>query len=596
MSDELKHECAVAMVVLRKPPHHDGGSAPQSVDFGGTKLSLLLEKQHNRGQDGAGVAILSDHPELGTLPYWISKSASSTALADVLAAISRRQIIARERIFLGHLRYATFGRNEVAFCHPFLHEASELSHTLFLAGNFNLTNTPELFADYSKCGAFPTSKADGYLICEMIAHELGGAQLAAPGTGTGAMNCAPSLAAALSKALANADGAWTLCGMTGDGWAFATRDPHGIRPGFYYLSDDVVAVASERPAIQAAFDVPPDAVKELPPGHALIVSPTGEVQIAELSSAIKAKPCSFERIYFSRANDADIHRERKALGAALVPQILKSAEADLSDIFFSYIPNSARIAFHGLLEEIFKESLLSQSRSFPRFGEIAVKDAKFRTFIADAAARREFYKHVYDVTYGLVRPGQDTLVVLDDSIVRGNTMKNAILPMLDRLGPKRIVIASSAPPIRYPDCYGIDMSTLDELVAFRALVNLLGTDAEKELRGAAVPAASPDEPPGRRLSMLYARFTEEEHCAEIARLLTPPGMKAEVAVVYQTVANLHRCLTPTPTNQLPTANYQLPTPLVGDWYFTGDYPTPGGYMVLRTALENYLEHKHGRSY
>ena len=580
MSDELKHECAVAMVVLRKPPHQDGDSAPQPVDFGGTKLSLLLEKQHNRGQDGAGVAILSDHPELGTLPYWISKSASSTALADVLAAISKRPIVARERIFLGHLRYATFGRNEVAFCHPFLHEASELSHTLFLAGNFNLTNTPELFADYSKCGAFPTSKADGYLICEMIAHEL--AQEKTPDlqvskTPSGESN----LSAALSKALANADGAWTLCGMTGDGWAFATRDPHGIRPGYCYIDDDVAVVASERPAIQAAFDVPPEAVTELPPGHALIISPTGEVSFHQLDittiSQSAPRPCSFERIYFSRANDADIHRERKALGAALVPQILKSAEADLSDIFFSYIPNSARIAFHGLLEEIFKEIPLSQSHHFPRFGEIAVKDAKFRTFIADAAARREFYKHVYDVTYGLVRPGQDTLVVLDDSIVRGNTMKNAILPMLDRLGPKRIVIASSAPPIRYPDCYGIDMSTLDELVAFRALVNLLGKDAETELRMTAEGT--------RSLASLYARFTEEEHCAEIARLLTPPGMKAEVAVVYQTVENLHKCLGAT-----------NPSATFGDWYFTGNYPTPGGYKVLHTALENYLEHKHGRSY
>ncbi|MBQ6007045.1 MAG: hypothetical protein IJL17_00800, partial [Kiritimatiellae bacterium] len=363
MSDELKHECAVAMVVLRKPPHHDGDSAPQPVDFGGTKLSLLLEKQHNRGQDGAGVAILSDHPELGTLPYWISKSASSTALADVLAAISKRQIVARERIFLGHLRYATFGRNEVAFCHPFLHEASELSHTLFLAGNFNLTNTPELFADYSKCGAFPTSKADGYLICEMIAHELTQERppdLQVSKTPSGESN----LSAALSKALANADGAWTLCGMTGDGWAFATRDPHGIRPGYCYIDDNVVVVASERPAIQAAFDVPPEAVTELPPGHALIISPTGEVSFHQLDittiSQSAPRPCSFERIYFSRANDADIHRERKALGAALVPQILKSAEADLSDIFFSYIPNSARIAFHGLLEELFRRAVVDQ--------------------------------------------------------------------------------------------------------------------------------------------------------------------------------------------------------------------------------------------
>ena len=617
MSDELKHECAVAMVVLRRPPFAMG-------DFGGTKLSLLMEKQHNRGQDGAGAAILASDPEPGEAPYWIAKSASPTPLADVLSAIGRRktgrtsdfglrtsvtdalsQKSEVERVFLGHLRYATFGKNEVAFCHPFVHEASELEHTLLLAGNFNLTNAHDLFEDYRRKGEFPTSRADGYLICELIAHELGG-----------------GIAAALSKALANADGAWTLCGATGDGWAFATRDPHGIRPGFYYVNDDVVAVASERPAIQAAFDVSPEAVKELPPGQALIVSPAGEIQMAELSSAIKAKPCSFERIYFSRANDADIHRERKALGAALVPQILKAADAPMEDIFFSYIPNSARIAFHGLLEELFERAFArngartsdvahqtsaievrSQNsevlKSVPRFGEIAVKDAKFRTFIADAAARREFYKHVYDVTYGLVRPGKDTLVVLDDSIVRGNTMKNAILPMLDRLGPKRIVIASSAPPIRYPDCYGIDMSTLGELVAFRALVNLLGNEHLH------VSTCSTRLKFFNPLADLYARFTDEQHCDEIARLLTPPGMKAEVKVVYQTVENLRKCLTSdfghqtsecmspaSNTNHEPqTTNHEI-----GDWYFTGDYPTPGGYKVLHKAIENYLEQKNERSY
>ena len=626
------------MVVLRKTPS-------ATADFGGTKLSLLLEKQHNRGQDGAGAAILSANPEPGVEPYWIAKSASQTPLADVLGMIGKREKTS-ERIFLGHLRYATFGKNEVAFCHPFVHEASELSHTLLLAGNFNLTNAHELFEDYRHHGSFPTSKADGYLITELIAHELGRGERPARPRATGIFT---PLASALSSALANADGAWTLCGMTGDGWAFATRDPHGIRPGFYYMNDDVVVVASERPAIQAAFDVAPEDVKELPPGEALIVSPEGEVEFCQCENVantnsqcqletgnignngnITPRPCVFERIYFSRANDADIHRERKALGAALVPQILKAADAPMEDIFFSYIPNSARIAFHGLLEELFRRCFLTQSgrvaeyaesdlnwgcasacknlvnpvnpvqnasatlrlcvNDIPRFGEVAVKDAKFRTFIADAAARREFYKHVYDVTYGLVRK-DDTLVVLDDSIVRGNTMKNAILPMLDRLGPKRIVIASSAPPIRYPDCYGIDMSTLGELVAFKALVNLLGADAEKELRN-------------NPLAALYARFTEEEHCAEIARLLTPPGMKAEVRVVYQTVDNLRRCMgvrtddkrQPTGADvnsQLPTHNSQLP---IGDWYFTGDYPTPGGYKVLRKAVENYLNKNTERSY
>ena len=662
MSEEIKHECAVAMVVLRRPPCAAG-------DFGGTKLSLLMEKQHNRGQDGAGASILRARPVPGEEPYWIAKSASATPLVDVLGAIARRKWDRTsdighqtsvtevrspksevEKIFLGHLRYATFGKNEVAFCHPFIHDASELEHTLLLAGNFNLTNAHELFEDYSRHGSFPTSKADGYLVCELIAHELGRVELQTSdfglrcGSDVGSQKSEvknPPIAVALSKALANADGAWTLCGATGDGWAFATRDPHGIRPGFYYISDDVVSVASERPAIQAAFDVPPEAVKELPPGEALIISPSGEVQMAELSSAIKnqPRPCSFERIYFSRANDAAIHRERKALGAALLPQILQSAEADLSEIFFSYIPNSARIAFHGLLERIFhlisrrgaerqrcgdftdfsqRLSLSAPLRDMiPRFGEVIVKDAKFRTFIADAAARREFYKHVYDVTYGLVRPGLDTLVVLDDSIVRGNTMKNAILPMLDRLEPKRIVIASSAPPIRYPDCYGIDMSTLDELIAFRALVNLLNGErgignGERELREALneskqlhVSACSTRTKFFNPLAPIYARFTEEQHAVEIARLLTPPGMKAEVKVVYQTVENLRKCLTTDFGHQTSknrslasTTHYDSRTTNheIGDWYFTGDYPTPGGYKVLHKALENYLKNSSERSY
>ena len=600
MTDELKHECAVALVVLKKDGEHYRNKYGSS-DYGGTKLSLLLEKQHNRGQDGAGAAILSSHPESGYMPYWAFKSSSSTALADLLDAIGKRHeqsamslfdTGSSERIFLGHLRYATFGKNDVAFCHPFIHQASELCHTLLLAGNFNLTNAGELFEDYRRKGEFPTSRADGYLICELIAHELQKRDVRVEheervedGSGTNLHVSTRStrlnnhMAQALSAALANADGAWTFCGATGDGWAFATRDPHGIRPGYYYSDDEVFVVASERPAIQAAFDVPPEAVKELPPGAALIVSPKGEIQVAALSSTITAtpRPCAFERIYFSRANDADIYRERKALGAALVPQILAAASAPMARIFFSYIPNSARIAFYGLLEELFRNC--DKADPLPRFGEIAVKDAKFRTFIADAAARREFYKHVYDVTYGLIDK-EDTLVVMDDSIVRGNTMRNAIIPMLSRLGPKRIVIVSSAPPIRYPDCYGIDMSTLGELVAFRALVNLLGPDAEKELREALEELASC---PLNPLTPLYARFTEEQHAAEIARLLTPPGTKAEVVVVYQTVENLRKCL----------GNSQLP---IGDWYFTGDYPTPGGYKVLRKALLNYLEKNSERSY
>lgn len=547
MSDSIKHECAVALLVLRA-----GGA----VD-GATKLSLLLEKQHNRGQDGAGVVTLAAHPEAGRPAYNELKSASATPLADLLGQIARRRRLPDERIFLGHLRYATYGKGDVGFCHPFVHKAARLSRTLFLAGNFNLTNTHDLFDAYVRMGKFPESEADGYLICEWLASAM----LKVEMEGEADRGCV--LVEALRRLLPKLDGAFTLCGMTGDGWSFAIRDAHGIRPGYCLVNDAVAVVASERPAIQAAFNCGTEDVKELEPGVALVVSPTGEVARVRVLPEAEARSCVFERIYFSRANDAEIHRERKALGAALARPLLAAVDYDLEHTFFSYIPNSAQVAFHGLLQALWTEGL-AEGRPV-RFGQIAVKDAKFRTFIADAAARREFYQHVYDVTYGLITPGADTLVVLDDSIVRGNTMKHAILPMLDRLGPKRIIVASSAPPILFPDCYGIDMSTLGELVAFRALVNLAGEGAvtrETDLRA------------------LAAKFPLADLSAEIARLVTPAGMRAKVDVVFQSVEALHKACPHT----------------TGDWYFTGNYPTPGGERVLRRSLENYLAHREGRSY
>ena len=715
MSDEIKHECAVALLRLLDSPAAAGGSggAPRSLpDPGGTLLSLLLEKQHNRGQDGAGAAVLSRAPEPGRPAWWIRRSASATALADLLGAIGRRPAAPGESLFLGHLRYATYGRGDESFCHPFVHAEPRLDRTLFLAGNFNLTNTHELFEAFRKAGNHAACSADGYLICELLAAELGlstNSQCSPLSTNSninsnpGALGERalpketlrslrslrenetlrspreeePPILRALRAVLPKLDGAFTLCGMTGDGWAFAVRDAHGIRPGWYWApfpdgapaSPRAVAVASERPAIQAALDCPTDAVRELPPGVALLVSPAGEVRFERVLEPAEPRPCVFERIYFSRANDADIHRERKALGAALAAPILRAVDFDLDRTFFSYIPNSAQVAFHGLLEALWTEGL-AEGRPV-RFGQVAVKDAKFRTFIADAAARREIGKHVYDVTYGLVRPGVDTLVVLDDSIVRGTTMREAILPMLDRLGPKRIVVASSAPPIRYPDCYGIDMSTLGELVAFRALVNLLGDEAEAALRDALEtlshaefaefeshaesaenaepgsshvsrlaslfphaesaenaetssfaakrhPSFAPQAHPsfGNPLAALYARFSDAEHAAEIARLLTPPRMRAQVSVVYQTVPALHAALsargTPPPAASnggeaaFERAQSALGTPATpasnardarfGDWYFTGDYPTPGGYRVLRRSLENHLARREGRSY
>lgn len=547
MSDSIKHECAVALLVLRA-----GGA----VD-GATKLSLLLEKQHNRGQDGAGVVTLAAHPEAGWPAYNELKSASATPLADLLGQIARRRRLPDECIFLGHLRYATYGKGDVGFCHPFVHKAARLSRTLFLAGNFNLTNTHDLFDAYVRMGKFPESEADGYLICEWLASAMLKVEM------EGEADRGRVLVEALRRLLPKLDGAFTLCGMTGDGWSFAIRDAHGIRPGYCLVNDAVAVVASERPAIQAAFNCGTEDVKELEPGVALVVSPTGEVARVRVLPEAEARSCVFERIYFSRANDAEIHRERKALGAALARPLLAAVDYDLEQTFFSYIPNSAQVAFHGLLQALWTEGL-AEGRPV-RFGQIAVKDAKFRTFIADAAARREFYQHVYDVTYGLITPGADTLVVLDDSIVRGNTMKHAILPMLDRLGPKRIIVASSAPPILFPDCYGIDMSTLGELVAFRALVNLAGEGAvtrETDLRA------------------LAAKFPLADLSAEIARLVTPAGMRAKVDVVFQSVEALHKACPHT----------------TGDWYFTGNYPTPGGERVLRRSLENYLAHREGRSY
>ena len=547
MSDSIKHECAVALLVLRA-----GG-----VVDGATKLSLLLEKQHNRGQDGAGVVTLAAHPEAGWPAYNELKSASATPLADLLGQIARRRRLPDERIFLGHLRYATYGKGDVGFCHPFVHKAARLSRTLFLAGNFNLTNTHDLFDAYVRMGKFPESEADGYLICEWLASAMLKVEM------EGEADRGRVLVEALRRLLPKLDGAFTLCGMTGDGWSFAIRDAHGIRPGYCLVNDAVAVVASERPAIQAAFNCGTEDVKELEPGVALVVSPTGEVARVRVLPEAEARSCVFERIYFSRANDAEIHRERKALGAALARPLLAAVDYDLEQTFFSYIPNSAQVAFHGLLQALWTEGL-AEGRPV-RFGQIAVKDAKFRTFIADAAARREFYQHVYDVTYGLITPGADTLVVLDDSIVRGNTMKHAILPMLDRLGPKRIIVASSAPPILFPDCYGIDMSTLGELVAFRELVNLAGEGAvtrETDLRA------------------LAAKFPLADLSAEIARLVTPAGMRAKVDVVFQSVEALHKACPHT----------------TGDWYFTGNYPTPGGERVLRRSLENYLAHREGRSY
>ena len=588
MSDSIKHECAVSMLRLRRSIAHYVRKYGTPF-YGYEHLALLLEKQHNRGQDGAGIGCIRLDPVPGEPCFSLEKSNRNMPLADLLERIGKTipqgedPLSASERrnhpfcgeLYLGHLRYGTFGRGGLEACHPFVRPNSCLNRTLLLAGNFNLTDTRELFAKLIATGHHPASRADGYLILQMIGHCL-----------EKALDRNPhhvDLAAVLREACGDFDGAFTLCGMLGDGTGFAIRDAAGIRPGYFYFDDEVAVVSSERPAIQAAFDCTTAEVSELPPGEAIITSRDGNVAFRPCLDPKPLRRCVFERIYFSRPNDADIHRERRALGRKLVPAVLRETGKDFENTLFSYIPNTAQASFHGLLDTL--NRIACEEGHTVRFGQIAIKDAKFRTFIADAASRKEFYMHIYDVTYGLVRPGSDTLVALDDSIVRGNTLRNAILPIFDRLSPKKIVIASAAPPIKYPDCYGIDMASLKELVAFEAAVDLLRErgnlalleqcyeNAKRQLTGPAKEMTNCVRP-------VYEAISDADLSRAIAARLKPEGMRADFAVVFQTCEDLAECC-PEHT---------------GNWYFTGDYPTPGGFRVVNRALVNYIEHIDARAY
>lgn len=590
MSDSIKHECAVSMLRLRRGIDYYIRKYG-SPFYGYQRMALLLEKQHNRGQDGAGIACVRLNPEPGEPCFSLEKSNRKMPLADLLERIGSTMPTQSDapptaeqalrnypfcgELYLGHLRYGTFGRQGLDACHPFVRANSCLNRTLLMAGNFNLTDTREIFEKLLKTGHHPDSRADGYLILQLIGHCLEKM--------LDSKQRDVDLADVLKDACSEFDGAFTLCGLLGDGKAFAIRDAAGIRPGYYYFDDEIVVVSSERPAIQAAFNCSTSEVAELPPGEALLIDSDGKVEFRPCLPPKTLRRCVFERIYFSRPNDADIHRERRALGRKLVPAVLKEVGADFANTLFSYIPNTAQVSFHGLLDTL--NGIACGKGHTVRFGQIAIKDAKFRTFIADAASRKEFYMHIYDVTYGLVRPGTDTLVALDDSIVRGNTLRNAILPIFDRLDPKKIVIASAAPPIKYPDCYGIDMASLKELVAFEAAVDLLRTrgklallqrcyeNAKRELTGPAEAMTNCVRP-------IYDEFSDEELAAAITARLTPEGMRAELAVVYQTCADLAECC-PDHT---------------GDWYFTGNYPTPGGFRVVNRALVNYVENIDERAY
>ena len=595
MSDQIKHECAVTLLRLRRGVEYFQRKYGTAY-YGFQKLALMLEKQHNRGQDGAGIACVGLDPEPGVPCYRLEKSNRPPCLADLLEKIGSAipplpdEPLSGDamkhlypfcgELYLGHLRYGTFGRSGLEACHPFVRENACLDRTLLLAGNFNLTDTAEIFRILQATGHHPASRQDGALILQLIGHYLEQMR--------DRRRHNFSLAEVLADAMRNFDGAYTLCGLLGNGEAFAVRDPAGIRPGYYYFDDEVVAVSSERPAIQAAFDCSTAEVGELPPGQALLISRDAEVRFEQCLPRKPLRRCVFERIYFSRGNDAGIHQERKALGRALVPQLLEAVNRDWENTLFSYIPNTAQISFHGMLEalqeECWRETPAGRMPKV-RFGQIAVKDAKFRTFIADAAARRDFYMHIYDVTYGLLHPGSDSLVVIDDSIVRGNTMRNAILPILDRLAPRRIVIASAAPPIRYPDCYGIDMASLRELVAFEAAVDLLNMHGKSELlercyEEAKRQLSGPEPEMTNCVKPVYDEFTDAELTDAIARRLKPEGLRAELTLVFQTCANLAKCC---PDHR-------------GDWCFTGDYPTPGGFRVVNRALVNYMEKRDERAY
>lgn len=638
MSDSIKHECGIALIRLLKPLAYYKEKYGSSL-YGMDKMYLMLEKQHNRGQDGAGFACIKFDMPPGKTYIDIARSVTATPIKDAFAeAADRIKASVRDEavyqdpealkmcapfcgeLFLGHVRYGTFGGNTIENTHPFIRESNWKSRNLILAGNFNLTNVKDLFHSLVEVGQHPVNMSDARTVLEKLASQLDHdnqklydgyrAQGLSKPQISEMMPKALDLRKIVSKVASEWDGGFVFSGLLGYGDAFVVRDPNGIRPAFYYKDDEILVVASERPVIQTAFNVPLTEVHELPPAGMIWARRTGEVEITDyMKPSPQPRPCSFERIYFSRGTDADIYTERKRLGALLCDDLLKAIDRDLENAIFSSIPNTAQVAFHGLSEALERycdtlkaerlqrmqaetpgqplsaEQIRSVLDFHPRTDQIVVKDAKMRTFITQDKDRDDLVSHVYDVTYGKIREFRDTLVVLDDSVVRGTTLRRSILRILDRLGPKRIVVASSAPQIRYPDCYGIDMAKMGDLIAFQAAISLLKSSGRAGLieevyqecrRQSALPAAEQTNVVKR----IYEPFGYEEISDHIAELLTTQGMRAEIKVVFQTVENLHKAC-PRHT---------------GDWYFTGDYPTPGGNAVVNRAFINYIENKNERAY
>ncbi|MBV1923892.1 MAG: amidophosphoribosyltransferase [Flavobacteriaceae bacterium] len=632
MSDALKHECGIALVRLLKPLEYYKEKYGTAF-YGVNKMYLMMEKQHNRGQDGAGFASIKLDVDPGERYISRVRSNASQPIQDIFAQINKRindevfdhpeykeDVAAQKKnipylgeLMLGHVRYGTFGGNSVEHVHPFLRQNNWMHRNLIIAGNFNMTNTTELFNNLIELGMHPKEKADTITVMEKIGHFLDDAvrKLYKKSKSLGLTKIEASqyiveninLAKILRKSAAHWDGGYAMAGLLGHGDAFVFRDPAGIRPAYYYRDDEVVVVASERPVIQTVFNVPFDEVKELDPGHALLLRKDGYMTISKILEPLEKKSCSFERIYFSRGSDAEIYQERKELGRLVMPKVLKSINHDTENTVFSFIPNTAETSFYGMLDaaqnELNKqknEAILEEKEGLTverlqqiqahkiRTEKIAIKDVKLRTFITDDSSRDDLVAHVYDVTYGVVK-STDNLVIIDDSIVRGTTLKKSILKMLDRLNPKQIVVVSSAPQIRYPDCYGIDMARLEHLVAFQAALELQKEKGNKNIVEEIYAKCKEqesvlDSEQINHVKELYAPFTDEEVSDKIATIISENSIKANVKVIFQSVEDLHKAC---PEN-------------LGDWYFTGDYPTPGGNRVVNKAFINFVEGNPERAY
>lgn len=632
MSDQIKHECGIALIRLRKPLEYYKLKYGTWM-YGIQKLYLLMEKQHNRGQDGAGVASIKFDVAPGKRYIDRARSNSSSPIRDVFEDVyagvrkyedkpellndptwAKQNLPFAGELYLGHLRYGTFGNNSIDYVHPVMRENNWKSRTLVLAGNFNMTNVDELFQRLVNLGQHPKDYSDTVTVLEKIGHFLDeeNQQLFRQYKNDGHSNYEISSLIAdnlsikkvLQESSRDFDGGYAMAGMVGHGDAFVYRDPWGIRPAFYYANDEVVVVASERPVIQTVMNVTTDEVQEVKPGYAIIIKQNGDYSMEEIRVPQKRSSCSFERIYFSRGTDRDIYYERKKLGELLTPAILDAVNYDLGNTVFSFIPNTAETAFYGMVKGVEnymldeKKRIILENRdsltpeeldkvisSRPRVEKIAVKDIKLRTFISQDKGREDLVGHVYDITYGSVVPEKDNLVVIDDSIVRGTTLKESILRILDRLNPKSIVVVSSSPQIRYPDCYGIDMAKLGDFVAFRAAIALLKETGQEGVIDSVYKKCKaqenlPKEEIVNYVKDIYRPFTPEQISNKVAQLLTPKGMKAEVKIVFQSVENLHAAC--------PTDN--------GDWYFTGNYPTPGGNKVVNRSFINFIEGKNQRAY